>query len=561
MRYGGATGKLVIGLVLLLAVGLVAAACGGDDDELAAPAPAAPAAAAAAAEALAAAAAEAEQPAAAAPAVAAAEPAVPEAAVVAVQRGTLREIHTSWWGGQEVLDPISPATWEPPRKLVYDRLIALNESGEPTAELATSWEIDETLTKWTFNIREGVTFSGGAPLTSQDVVYTMRHILDPDLGGQAAAILTMLTRDGFETPDDHTIVMNLTEPHVDLPLLMRNETIRVIPDGITRQFMVRNANGTGPYTVESISVDGLSSFVSRDDYWGGLPGTEKITVVLIAGADARVQALLADQIDVAKTLSVAQVQLVEGDDGFYIQENAAGSTQLMVPLVTEEPFDDFRVTQAMKAVVDPDEMIAVAMQGHAVAACDNPVRPGDQYYLTQNCPQDLDRARSLLAEAGYPDGLSIELITSTLSGPWIPMATVYKEQAALAGIDVEIKLAPADGFWSETWQLVPFTMSSWGWRDADAVLNEMFRCGAGWTEGFWCNAEYEATLDAARAEPDFEQRRALYLDAQSMVVNQSPTMVPFFMNYIRAINSRVHGFEEWWFTNEERLHQLTVDPR
>ena len=147
--------------------------------------------------------------------------------------------------------------------------------------------------------------------------------------------------------------------------------------------------------------------------------------------------------------------------------------------MNEPPFDNLQVRQALKAVVDPDEMLAVAVQGHGAIACNNPVRPNDRYYLPQDCPQDIDRAISLLAEAGYADGLELELVSSTSSAPWMAIVTAYKEEAAVAGIDVTIKMALADGYWSEVWLRVPFSMSEWGWRAAEQVLNEMFRCGGG----------------------------------------------------------------------------------
>ena len=398
-------------------------------------------------------------------------------------------------------------------------------------------------------------------MDSQDFKYTMEHVLNPDTGGQAASVLTMVDREGFETPDADTLVMNLFSPSVDLPVLLRNETLRVIPDGITREFMVRDAIGTGPYTIEHISIDGLSSFASRDDFWGGLPGTKQPTVVLISGADARVQALLADQLSMASALTIAQAQLVVGDEDFTVLENSTGSIQIMVALENTPPYDNLQVRQAMKAVLDPEEMIALTTQGHAVAACNNPVGTGDQYRLPMECPQDIDRAIALLAEAGYADGLDVEIITSNLSGPWIGMATAYREQAALAGIDVGIKMAPADGYWSEIWTSAPFSMSTWGWRGGAQVLNEMFRCAAGWNEGAYCDADYEALLDAADAERDFATRRAIYQQAQEHVADNSGVMIPFFQNYITAVNSRVHGREEWWFSTERFFETVTVDLR
>ena len=548
MRYGGATGKIVIGLILVLVVGLVAAACGGDDDEdeaaqLVPAATEAPAEEAASEE------------------IAVAEPAAtePEEEVAMVAaRGTFRDYHQSFWGGNEVIDPASPSWWYPHVLILYDRLIVMNQDGVPSPSLATGWEIDDTLKKWTFNIREGVTFSDGTPMTSADVAFMMRHVLDPEIGSQVVATLTMVDPEAFETPDGNTFVMNLTEAHVDLPLLMTNITLRVIPDGITRQFMQREANGTGPFTIESVSLDGISRFNSRDDYWAGLPGTEKITVVMIPESDARAAALLADQIDWARGVTISQFQQMEGNSDIYIQENASGSFILMVPLTTEPPYDDVRVVQAMRAAVDPDELIAVALQGHGVKACNNPVRQGDQYYLPQECPQDIEGAKALLDEAGYADGLTIELATSDYTPVWIDVATVYREQAAKAGIDVELQQVAADGYWSEVWQIHPFHFSSWGRRDADAFLNEAFRCDASWTEGKWCSAEFEALLDAARAEPDFDERKALYQQAQAMVVDVGPILGLFFQSEIRAINSRVSGVPEWWYGSEQRHHEIIV---
>ena len=106
-------------------------------------------------------------------------------------------------------------------------------------------------------------------------------------------------------------------------------------------------------------------------------------------------------------------------------------------------------------------------------------------------------AEVALAEAGYADGLELELVSSTSSAPWMAIVTAYKEEAAVAGIDVTIKMAPADGYWSEVWLRVPFSMSEWGWRAAEQVLNEMFRCGGGWNEGAFCDSEYDRYLDAA----------------------------------------------------------------
>ena len=196
--------------------------------------------------------------------------------------GTLRITHSSLWGGLESIHPHSPAYWDPPTIVLYDRLINTNAQGIPGGELLASWEVDDTLQKWTFDVRQGVTFSDGSPYTSADVAYTIRSLLDPETGSQIASALNMVDVDAMETPDDNTIVLNLTQKILELPLLMKHRRIRVIPDGFSFGALEATPNGTGPFTAEHLSIDGVSIFNSRDDYWQGTPGLAQITVAKIA---------------------------------------------------------------------------------------------------------------------------------------------------------------------------------------------------------------------------------------------------------------------------------------
>ena len=551
---------LVMGLVLVLVVGLVAAACGGDDDELAAPAPAAPAAPATAAEAVTAMAEAPAQPEAAAPAVAAPTAAAPAAAAVVLEdRGTLRTYHVSLWGGLEVLHPHSPAYWNPPGKLIYDRLINANEQGIPGGELLASWEVDDTLQKWTFDVRWGITFSDGSPYTSADVDYTIRSMLDPDTGSQVASTLNMVDVDAIETPDDNTIILNLTQKILELPLLMKHWQMRVIPAGVSFDALVETPIGTGPFTAGHLSLDGVSTFPSRDDYWQGTPGLAEFTIAKITDSDAQIAALQADQIDLVWTLPTQRAPEFEGDPNFYIQENPTGSMSNIAMILTEPPYDDPLVRKALKELAHREEMIAVVLQGHGTVSCNNPVRPFDQYFLPTECPQNLELARELLAQAGYEDGLEIELATSAGHAWFLKVATVYKAQAERAGVTVNLKQVPYDGYWADVWMVHPFAHSNWPFYQADQFMSEAFRCAAPWGEFFWCNDDFETTLDAARGEPDFDARKALYQRAQEIIIDDSGNLSFFFGNQIRALNSRVQGAEEWWYSGEVRFHPFYIE--
>ena len=482
--------------------------------------------------------------------------------VMVLAGGTHRAVHSFGWGSLAVIDPASSVSHSPSTYLVWDQLVALEaETGRAVPELAGSWESNSDATEFTFNLRQGVTYSDGMPLTAKDVLYTAMHQLDPDTGAQFGADLEIVDADRITTPDDHTIVFPLNSANVDFPLMMTNRNFRIVPDGSGIEIK-DNPIGTGPFTVQSYDIDAVTVLNSRDEYWMGTPLLGTITVVSIGDADARINATLAGQIDmvgISTAVTPAQASLFEGDPEFYIQESPRGQLMIIAPMITTEaPYDNPLVREALKLVVDPVEMIAIAAQGHGVPACNSPAWPADQYYLPVECPQDIDRAIELLAEAGYPDGLTIEYAASNMNPLWIPIATVYKAQAALAGITVDIVQVPADAYWTTTWMIHPFASSSWRFRQTDALLSVAFRCGAKWNETFWCNPEMDSIMDQARAELDFDTRKELYQETQRIIADEGGMIAPFIVNQIRVINSRLQGLPENAIDETFPYHEMFI---
>ena len=446
--------------------------------------------------------------------------------------------------------------------LLWDRFLAVDwNTGLVTPSLATSWETNEDATQWTFDIRQGVTFSDGAPLTAADILYTIERHIDPNLGSRMKAQMEeAFGPDGVEASDDYTVVFNLNSGNVDFPSFLTDAVFRIVPDG-SGDSIHESGVGTGPFTLGSAVPDGISVFNARDGYWAGSPLLGKVTVVGITDSDARISATLAGQVDIAgqrTSITPAQASLFEGDPEFYVQESPKGQIQVIAMITTEPPFDDPLVRQALKLVVDPFEMIEIVAQGHGAPTCNNPAWPDDPYYLAQECPQDIERARELLAEAGYPDGLTIEFETANVNPVWIPIATVYKEQAALAGITVEINQVPSDGYWTNTWMVHPFGHSYWAYKPIDQFMSLAFRCGASYNETFWCNEEHDALQDQAAAELDFDARKVLYQQAQQLIADDGGMIAPFFMNFIRAINVRLQGIPELAAHNQFPYHEFRI---
>jgi peptide/nickel transport system substrate-binding protein len=468
----------------------------------------------------------------------------PTAAVAAAQTpsGTLRLAHVLEWAGKETLTPAAPNRFFPPISLLYSRLVREDAQNRPVPDLAVSWEPDESATRWTFKLREGITFHDGRPFTAKDVVYTMRFVVDPELESPGASVLTIVDTEQIETPDDQTVIFNLTQPHADFPLLLLHYACYIIPEG-SGETIGTTGIGTGAFKLQEFAPEGKTVVVANEDYYAGPPKLASIEIVGIADSESRAAALLADQIDY-DDIGFEFVEQIRRNQNYVVQEIAGGDWLTLVMRVSEPPFDDERVRMALKLVVDREAMVQQVLQGYGQPAYDHPVWPGDPYYLKIERERDIERARALLAEAGYPDGLDVTLYTSDSLLGMVSLAVAYKEQAEPAGIRVEIQQVSADGYWNDYWLIVPFCVSSWSQRQADQVLNEIFRTGAEWNETNWSNAEFEALLDAARRELDQEERKALYHQAQQLLADQGGSVIPVFSNYTRAFHKRVQGIPE-----------------
>ncbi len=464
--------------------------------------------------------------------------AVPTAAPA--KRGVLHLTKGDDWGGKDSLDPASPTRFYEANVMLYSKLVRWDQQNKPEPDLAEKWEVNETADKWTFHLRQGIKFHNGQPFTSKDVAYSLRHIADPETKSPAAANLGVVDLDKIETPDDYTVVLNLKSPHSDLVVLLADYRICMIPDGSAATIGTTGI-GTGPFKLEKFDPQGTTVLAAYDDYYEGAPKVEKCEILGIASTEAQLNAMLAGQIDMLG-VSPENAKQFENNPQFEIRQVPGGGHCVLVMDTTQAPFTDVKVRKAFKLAVDRQQMLDVIYKGLGTIACDSPVWPGDQYYIDLGCKQDIEGAKKLLAEAGFADGIDVELKTSDSDIRMVPTSVVYKEQAAKAGIRVKITQVPADGYWDTVWLKAPFCASYWGERQAEQVLNEIYRSGQSWNESHWSNPDFDALLDAARKEINFEKRKKIFQDAQRLLSEEGGTIIPVFQTSINIYNTRLQGF-------------------
>ena len=459
---------------------------------------------------------------------------------------TLRIAHTLGRGGSENVDPIHRDRLFPATLMLYSGLVRPDAAGQPSPDLATDWSSSPGFTEWTLTLRQGVRFHDGSVFDSADAVYSLRRILSEEIRSPARSILAIMQ--SVEALDAHTVRIELDRPHADFPVLLTQYLVRVVSsegreDDIDAVY--DSGIGTGPFMLRSLDVEGTTVLQANPDYWEGPPGVDVVEVIAIPDAEARMQALLAGQLDLVRWVSPQQLTLFDGRPGFEVQTFPTGDFSPLVMRTDTPPFDDVRVRRALRILADREAMARTVLgEAGGEIACDTPVWPGDPYHVEIACPRDVEEARRLLSAAGYPDGLEVDLYTADILPAMVATAQVYQSQAAEAGVTVNIHMAPSDGYWSTTWMQRPFVGGTWAQRAAaDTILNEAYRSDARFNETFWNRPDFDALLDQARMTADFEERRAVYGEIQRILFEDGGAFIPFFPNRVRAYSDRVSGVQ------------------
>ncbi|OUE29513.1 Periplasmic dipeptide transport protein precursor [Clavibacter michiganensis] len=433
---------------------------------------------------------------------------------------------------------------------LYNRLVKLDEKGETIPDLAEEWSASADGTTWTFRLRRDVRFHDGTRFTAADAIASIQHILDPATASPQGGVLgDMLDAGSMSAPDPHTLVFRLKTPNAEFPSLLTAYQCYIVPaDAIAT--IGRTGIGTGPFRLSSFQPAGSGSVEAFEDHFAGRPVLDGIDFSSIQDTTARVNALLAGQIDLISqtNLDFATARVVSASSRATVARVVDAQWYTIPMLATSAEFQDPLVRQAMKLAYDPEQIVATALQGTGTAGWDHPVPPSLAAFVDVDRAYDPDQAKALLRKAGVP-GLRTTIHTSSYESVFTPMAVAYRDQVKAAGIDLTVKNSSSDSYYTEIWMKQPLMVSYWfTGRPIDQMLNQIFRTGSSYNESAWSNPTFDALLDDARATMDDDRRRMLYQDAQRIVVEDSADMTPMFGDRLVGIsrdvvNYREHGFE------------------
>jgi len=252
--------------------------------------------------------------------------------------------------------------------------------------LATEWSSNTTVDSWTFKLRDGVTFHDGKPMTSADVAFSIKRILDPKVAsGQLSAIAPFLAASGVSTPDPKTIKFDLTSANAFFPVILTSVMFGVVPEGTTD---FTKGIGTGPFKLQSFSAAANARFNRNDSYWvgDGRPYLDSVQIATVTEDATRIQSLLAGSQDMIDTVTGSNIALLKGA-AVPLSISAGGWVDLAA-WGNIKPFNDPNVVDAMKYAQDRQKIMDVVAPGLNAIGPDVPVPKTDPFF-----PSDLQAAR------------------------------------------------------------------------------------------------------------------------------------------------------------------------
>jgi peptide/nickel transport system substrate-binding protein len=459
-----------------------------------------------------------------------------------VRGGTLK----AGMQGGESTNSLDPATWASDVPISFGRtwgetMVEVGPTGEIEFRIAESVEASPDAKVWTFRIREGVEFHNGKTVTADDVVKTLQRHSDENSKSGALGVVK-----GIEEmkADGQYVVLTLGSPNADLPYLLADYHLMIQPGG---GFDAPDAGiGTGPYRVAE-NQPGVRHVGTRfENYWDadnrGFADTVEITVV--NDATARLAALQSGQVNMINRVEPKVVDLIKRVPGVTVRNVSGRGHYVFIMHVNTPPFDNNHLRLALKLAINRQEMVDKILQGYGSVGNDFPINASYPLF-PDDIPQreyDPEKAAFHYRKSGHSG--SILLRTSDVAFPGaVDAAQLYQQHAKAAGIDIEVKREPGDGYWSEVWNKQPFSASYWSGRPVqDQMYSTAYLSTADWNDTKFFRPDFDKIIIAARAELDPVKRKALYREAALMVRDEGGAIIPMFNDFIDATGPKVGGW-------------------
>jgi len=468
-------------------------------------------------------------------------PASSAASAAPKRGGTLRVGMTSGGSG----DTLFPLVWSTNMDglrvfQLYESLTALDSNAQPQLALAESMTPNADATLWTIKLRSGITFHDGKPLTVDDVIYTYQLVADPKAPLTGSVLLGPVDVANIKKIDDLTMTVPCTTPYASFFDSQACYQFFIVPKGFAK---TDKPNGTGPFKYESFTPGQQSTFVRNENYWQtGMPYVDKVIITNYADETSQINGLVSGQLDLVGALSGDSIAAVKSGGGQVLVENG-GAFAPFTMRVDQAPFNDIRVRQAFRLIVDRKQMLSLCFGDNGMIGNDlfAPFDPAYNHALAQR-DIDVAQAKFLLKQAGH-ESMKINLTTADLGAGSLKAAQVFAQQAAAANVTVNLQQVPVSTLYGPNYLQWTFAQDVWTYYPYLPNAQEAQIKGAVFNECHVDNAQYTALFNKANATADATARADLIHQMQALEysADASGYIVPYFVPSIDGFSSKVKG--------------------
>ncbi|MDI3406502.1 ABC transporter substrate-binding protein [Streptomyces cavernicola] len=445
-------------------------------------------------------------------------------------------------GASETLDPhLSNLFADVARaKALFDKLADYGADLSAEPRLASGWESNGGLDRWQVSLRKAE-FHDGKPVTAKDVLYSFRRIADPKKAFRAKASLEPIDLKASRAVDERTVEFVLKRPTAEFPNILAAFGAYIVPEG-AEEFDAKPV-GSGPFRFVSFAPGKYAVFQRNTAYWDGAPHLDELEIVIANEESARVNALLGGQVEYAHELNPTTGRAHEGKGQIEIVRLRNSAMQSFAMKTDRKPFDDKRVREAFFLIADRKELVDGALAGAGEIGNDL-FGKGYEYYadgLPQR-EQDLDRAKSLLKKAGAED-LRVTLDTSPVAAGFTEAASIFRDQAAKAGVEVKVRTGSKDSYWQDI--LDGGTLCSYrsGAMPIEAHISQRLLTDSTTNATHWQHKDFDALYQQAQSTKDKKARAGVYQRMQRRLHAEGGFLVWGFADWILGTAPGVRGIE------------------
>jgi peptide/nickel transport system substrate-binding protein len=432
---------------------------------------------------------------------------------------------------------------------VAEYMVYVDQNMVVQPALATEWTPSADGKVWDITLRQGVKFNHGKDFNADDVVFTFERLVDPATGSGFTGIANYLKPGSIEKVDDYHVKFHCDRAVGDFPYHLYAYMAAVLPTDWGGDFY-KEPWGTGPFTIKEFLPDERITFQARTDYWDmgvdgkPLPYIDTLEIRNYPDDASYLDALSKGEIHLTG-ISMATLPQVMGMENIKPTYYQSGGFFNAVIHVNEKPFDDVKVRQALKIAVDRAKWCQAVYFGYAIPGNDTPLAP--IYADGPDIPptaQDIEKAKALLAEAGYPNGLDItaKFINDDLS---TQTATWLAASAKDAGFN--IKLEPNPEYWQtwlDDWGEGIIGVSNWGMRSTPSeYFNIAYQSTAVWNETHWKNPTFDEKLASYDASTDAAERKTLLADLCNLIKEDGGLLTAGHYKVLYAQSDFLKGVE------------------